>query len=119
MAKRKNAVIKNVEGPFFVDSSCIDCGTCWYLAPDHFASTGTTSFVYSQPVARKEISKALLALVDCPVAAIGATKELTSQIPKDGFPILVTENTARSVYYCGWSSKLSYGASSWLSLIHI
>ena len=90
MARRKKALSRNVEGPFFVDSSCIDCGTCGYLAPDHFASTGTNSFIHSQPIAQNEISKALLALVDCPVAAIGAPKEFTSRISNDFFPLWVT-----------------------------
>ena len=114
MAIRKKAVSRNVEGPFFVDSSCIDCGTCGYLAPDHFSSIDNNSFIHSQPTAENEISKALLALVDCPVAAIGAPKEFTSRISNDLFPIWVTENASGSVYYCGWSSKRSYGASSWL-----
>ncbi len=116
MAQRKNALNRNVDGSFFVDSSCIDCGTCCYLAPDHFASSGSNSFVYSQPTTQSDISNALLALVDCPVSAIGAPNELTSQIPNNAFPLWVTENASGSVYYCGWSSKRSYGASSWLIL---
>ncbi len=114
MAKRNNALTKNVEGAFYVDSSCIDCGTCCYLAPEHFASTGSTAFVHTQPIAKNEIYNALLALLDCPVAAIGAPKEVVAQVPKNAFPLFVTKNTLGEIYYCGWSSRQSFGASSWL-----
>jgi len=116
MARKKDRLIENSVGPFFVDSSCIDCGSCWYIAPEHFASKGKKSYVYAQPNGPKEIKKALLALIDCPVAAIGAPKALTSYFPSDVFPILITKHPAGDVYYCGWSSKLSFGASSWLIL---
>src|SRR5689334_12470143 len=33
MADRMRAVPENVEGPLFVDSTCIDCDTCRQIAP--------------------------------------------------------------------------------------
>ncbi|KGG22589.1 Metallo-beta-lactamase hydrolase [Prochlorococcus marinus str. SS2] len=85
-----------------------------HIDPEHFGQTGNSSYVHTQPSSQKEINQALLALVDCPVAAIGAPKRLTSQISNDIFPIMVTKHSSGEVYYCGWSSKLSFGASSWL-----
>ena len=79
MARIKDRLKNNSPGPFFVDSSCIDCGSCWQIDPKHFAPTGNSSYVHTQPSGGQEIGKALLALIDCPVAAIGAPKELTSK----------------------------------------
>ncbi len=116
MARIKDRLTNNSPGPFFVDSNCIDCGSCWHLDPDHFAPTGSSSHVHTQPNGQHQIEKALSALIDCPVAAIGAPKDLTSKLSTDVFPILITKHPAGSVYYCGWSSKRSFGASSWLIL---
>ena len=41
-------------------------------------------------------------------------KGKSPQISNDIFPILVAKHPAGEVYYCGWSSKHSFGASSWL-----
>ena len=30
------------------------------------------------------------------------------------FPLFITKHPAGEIHYCGWSSKLSFGASSWL-----
>jgi len=58
--------------------------------------------------------QALLALQACPVAAIDTSAELLAQMPSDGFPVLITRHAAGDVYYCGWASRRSFGASSWL-----
>jgi ferredoxin len=39
----------NVEGNFFVDSTCIDCDTCRQLAPATFSEEGDYSAVFRQP----------------------------------------------------------------------
>ena len=49
MADRAHLLPENVEGPFFVDSTCIDCDTCRQLAPATFGETGEFSFVQLQP----------------------------------------------------------------------
>ncbi|UPM50149.1 MBL fold metallo-hydrolase [Synechococcus sp. A10-1-5-1] len=104
----------NAPGPFTVNHRCIDCGTCWQFDPQHFAPTGSRSQVIRQPEGAVESRQALLALQACPVAAIGTTAELRQQTPIDGFPALVTRHAAGDVYYCGWASRRSFGASSWL-----
>jgi ferredoxin len=71
MADRARAVPENVEGRFFVDSTCIDCDTCRQLAPGTFGDTGEFSFVEAQPRDRAETRSALHALVACPTGSIG------------------------------------------------
>ena len=114
MARPGSRLASNAAGPFFVDSTCINCGTCWQFDPAHYAPTGSSSHVQSQPQGELEIRQALLALQACPVAAIKATPELVRHTPRDGFPTLICEHPAGQVYYCGWASRRSFGASSYL-----
>ncbi|MCU0516239.1 MAG: MBL fold metallo-hydrolase [Oscillatoria sp. Prado101] len=102
---------ENVTGDFYVDSTCIDCDTCRWMAPAVFHSDDEQSAVYHQPANASERLQAMQALLSCPTASIG-----TIETPKDSkyaqqtFPILVSEN----VYHCGYHSKDSYGAASYL-----
>ncbi len=124
MARSQQRLAANVDGPFYVDASCIDCGTCWQYDPAHFAPTGDpaagdygphqTSHVWAQPTGAAATREALLALQACPVAAIGTSRELLAQTPTDGFPALITRLPQGEVHYCGWASRQSFGASSWL-----
>ena len=101
---------------FFVNERCIDCGTCWQWDPQHFAPapSGGAAHVWHQPEGEAETSRALLALRACPVAAIQAPAALVRGTPADGFPALLTTHEAGEVYYCGWASRRSFGASSYL-----
>ena len=114
MARPSLRLAANLPGAFYVDSTCIDCGTCWRWDPDHFAPTGSTAHVCRQPEGKEETERALLALQACPVAAIGAPADLLRHTPADGFPALITHHPAGDVYYCGWASRKSFGASSYL-----
>ena len=114
MAQFENRLIPNLEGPLFVDSSCINCGTCWQTDPNHFSSSNTSSFVQKQPKNSLDASSALLALLDSPVGAIGASRIDISKLRTNVFPILIENHDQGEIYYCGWSSKKSFGASSWL-----
>ena len=49
MARASERLAANAGGPFYVDASCIDCGTCWQFDPAHFAPTGSSSHVWAQP----------------------------------------------------------------------
>jgi ferredoxin len=49
MAKLGNRRAANAAGDFYVDSSCIDCGTCRWVAPESFDAFGGKSRIYSQP----------------------------------------------------------------------
>lgn len=114
MARPQRRLAANVPGPFFVDDSCIDCGTCWGFAPDHFRPGDATAEVWQQPTGDQERRRALLALQACPVAAIGAPRELLGDTPRDGFPELLLRTGRGDVHYCGWASRRSFGASSYL-----
>ena len=107
LAKRLAA---NVPGDFFVDSTCIDCGTCRQIAPDAFAEGRDASYVYRQPVDEAEARRAAMALVACPVAAIGTEAKRNVAAARQAFP----EPIADGVYYCGWAAESSYGARSYL-----
>ena len=114
MARSSERLAANAPGPFYVDASCIDCGTCWQWDPDHFAPSGAQARVCHQPEGEEQIRRALLALQACPVAAIGAPAELRRRTPRDGFPVLLMRHAAGDVHYCGWASRRSFGASSYL-----
>lgn len=102
---------ENVNGDFYVDSTCIDCDTCRAMMPEVFDRVGEQSAVYHQPVNEIERVKALQTLLSCPTYSIGTVAK-----PKDvkevhkTFPILVEDN----VYHCGFHSEKSYGAASYL-----
>lgn len=118
MARSSRRLAANVPGPFFVDSSCIDCGTCWQWDPDHFAPGGERARVACQPVGEAQERRALLAQQACPVAAIGSPIELSRRhaaaLAREGFPALLWRHPAGEVHYCGWASRRSFGASSYL-----
>ncbi len=49
MARIQKRLAQNVEGEFFVDSSCIDCDACRQIAPATFRDHGDQSSVWQQP----------------------------------------------------------------------
>jgi glyoxylase-like metal-dependent hydrolase (beta-lactamase superfamily II)/ferredoxin len=107
IAKRLKA---NVGGDFFVDSTCIDCGTCRQIAPDTFAAGREASYVQRQPHDTSAAHRARMALVACPVAAIGTRSKHALGDALAAFPELIDDG----VYYCGWAAESSYGARSYL-----
>ncbi|MEM8615026.1 MAG: ferredoxin, partial [Cyanobacteria bacterium P01_H01_bin.105] len=110
MAQLKARRSENVAGDLFVDSSCIDCDTCRWMAPKMFSRDGEMSAVHRQPTTSEERILALKALLSCPTASIGTVtppkeiKQVQTQLPD-----LVTDN----VYHCGYHSEKSYGAASY------
>ena len=99
---------------FRINHRCINCGTCWQFDPDHFAPEGERAGVHVQPVDKEATEQALLALQACPVAAIETDRSLRQTTPVDGFPALIKEHSEGTIYYCGWASRRSFGACSWL-----
>ncbi len=112
MADRKRAVIENAPGAFFVDSRCIDCDVCRLLAPDVFGSATASSFVEHQPSTPETNRRALHALLSCPTGAIGSDTKEDLRVVRNDFPLKIAD----SVYFCGFSSPDSYGATSYLLL---
>lgn len=110
MAKVERRLPDNVIGNFYVDSTCIDCDTCRWMAPDIFNQVANQSVVYHQPSNEAEHLQALQALLSCPTASI-ATVQKPMDIKKvqQSFPILIDKN----VFHCSYHAHSSYGAASY------
>lgn len=98
----------NVDGAWFVDTRCIDCGTCRELAPDLFAVHADQSVVASQPGSPAGERRAWLAADACPTASIGRTPRTPK--PARLFPLLVDG----PVFDLGHTAESSFGATSYL-----
>jgi glyoxylase-like metal-dependent hydrolase (beta-lactamase superfamily II)/ferredoxin len=109
MANIKKRLPQNVEGEFFVDSTCIDCDACRQLAPDIFTESGAYSVVRAQPHTESEKRKALRALLACPTGSIGILSRSNANEVMSDFPLSI-EN---GVYYSGFNSPKSYGGNSY------
>jgi len=110
MANPQHAYAENVPGSFFVDDTCIDCDLCRQIAPSVFREGSDHSFVAHQPQSASEVHRASMALVACPTASIGTHDKTDSREAATAFPELIDEK----VYFCGYASRNSYGASSYL-----
>src|SRR5207302_3934347 len=110
MANPKKRVPENVPGEFFVDSTCIDCDACRQIAPSVFRDHGGQSSVSEQPRTPEERRRALMALVACPTASIGTLTRANAAAGVEAFP----EHLYGNVYFCGFTSELSFGAWSYL-----
>lgn len=110
MATQQKRRSQNIEGEFYVDSSCIDCDTCRWLAPEIFNRQDEQSAVYFQPETPEQRRDGLRALLACPTASIG-TVYTPQDIPEiqQQFPL----NISKNVYYCGYHSPKSFAASSY------
>lgn len=115
MATLQQRRSQNVTGDFYVDSTCIDCDTCRWMAPEIFGRFDEQSAVYQQPTNKLERFSALQALLSCPTSSIG-TVEKPQEIKsiQQSFPLLVADN----VYHCGYHSEASYGAASYFIQHH-
>lgn len=103
----------NTPGPLFVDTTCIDCGTCFHIGPDIFKEETDSSIVLNQPLSQEDWNQAKAAIVSCPTNSIGVhDAPLEFKRAEDGLPYLV----AQDVYYCGYTSRDSFGATSYLIL---
>lgn len=73
MANRTEKNPGSIPGPFYVDSSCIDCDMCREIAPASFRRNDDIgmSIVFYQPITAGEASQARDALNNCPTESIG------------------------------------------------
>jgi glyoxylase-like metal-dependent hydrolase (beta-lactamase superfamily II)/ferredoxin len=103
----------NVPGPLFTDTTCIDCGTCYHLAPFlfHENEADDKSVVIKQPSGEEEWLSAKQSILSCPTNSIGVKEapEIFKELDP-GLPLLITEN----VFYLGYTSRDSFGATSYL-----
>ena len=100
----------NAAGEWFVDTRCIDCGTCRDIAPGLFADDGGCSIVAEQPTAEAELG-AWLAAQACPTSSIGTVSRLVR--PGRLYPWEVERGSG--VWDLGYCSEDSFGASAWLA----
>jgi glyoxylase-like metal-dependent hydrolase (beta-lactamase superfamily II)/ferredoxin len=110
MADRTKRLDTNIEGNFYVDSTCINCDTCRQLAPKTFEEVGEFSSVLRQPDGGQQLHQAYQALLACPVGSIGTdhSDQRMLQDAKAGFPMPLEGG----VSYCGFNSEKSFGANS-------
>lgn len=103
----------NVAGDFFVDDTCIDCDLCRQIAPETFTfGESGYSVVFRQPTDPSEELRAAMALVTCPTGSIGTIRKIDLGPARAAYPERVDDN----VCFCGYSSRNSFGSSSYLIL---
>jgi glyoxylase-like metal-dependent hydrolase (beta-lactamase superfamily II)/ferredoxin len=101
----------SVPGPWFVDTTCIDCDACRQIAPTVFAESDVgQSTVKRQPASADEERAAARALVACPTASIGLEG---GHVDAEG---LFPQEIAEGVFYCGFNSEDSYGANAFFAV---
>ncbi|HEY7608239.1 MAG TPA: MBL fold metallo-hydrolase [Alphaproteobacteria bacterium] len=111
MAALAKRLPTNAAGDFFVDATCIDCDTCNWLAPAVFGDGGDGhSRVHRQPGDPAERLRGEMALLACPVGAIGTETKHELAAARAAFP----ERVASEVYHLGYHSEASFGAASYL-----
>lgn len=99
----------NAAGDWFVDTRCIDCGTCREIAPDLFAAHVDASVVRRQPTDAEQLD-AWLAAQACPTSSIGTISR--RRRPGRLYPREVEPGSG--VFDLGYCSEDSFGASAWL-----
>lgn len=106
---------ENVAGDFFVDSTCIDCDTCRWMAPSVFGRAGEQSAVHNQPTDEQGRVNALQALLSCPTFSIHVRQRNSSELraAQDGLPAPVP-GCPPGVYYTGWADEKSFGCCAYL-----
>ncbi len=115
MANRLQPQPDNAPGAWFVDQSCIDCGVCRWVAPSTFGEAEDHAFVSEQPMegATAVIAAAGRAAIACPVGSIGGPAEAL-RAATEAFPYPLFSDGLPEVYFCGWASRETYGATAWL-----
>ena len=108
MAQRAHALAGNAPGSFFINSSCIACGTCYSLVPDVFRDAGGHSLVDRQPTRASERRRASMAVLACPTASIGTDDKSEMTAATAAFPSPIEGE----VSFCGYTSEASFGAWS-------
>jgi len=109
MANRAERHPENVEGAWFVDTTCIDCDAARQCAPTIFGvAEDGKAVVIRQPETAEELAGAARALLACPTGSIGA-----GGVKID--PGVLPEELEDGVFYCGFNSRDSFGANSFFA----
>ena len=107
MARIQKKYRENVESEFFVDTTCIDCGTCYWVNPEVFKRVGNQSAVYQSPKGEESEKLAHVAKYACPTNSIG---HRGNKIHPPPFP----RNLEDNIYHLGFHDRKSFGATSYL-----
>lgn len=110
MARLEDRYPDNAPGDVYVDRTCIDCGMCRIVAPATFAEADDHSFVAAQPADDAARLRAAMAIVSCPTGSIGSVGKADLKAAIAALP----EEVLPDVFFCGYASPDSYGASAWL-----
>ena len=115
MARLAQRLPENVAGELFVDDSCIACDTCRRLAPAVFGGgEDDTAFVARQPASEESQRRAFMALVACPVSAIGTVARHQGAVAEAARAFPESVEGAPAVHACGYAAESSFGAAAWL-----
>lgn len=110
MADKKRARKENRSTTFFVDDTCIDCGTCYWMEPRIFVHDSGMSATVDHEYSKEMIQSGHRALLSCPTNSIGYLQRPDGISLNDiTFPHLINEN----IYHCGHHSRSSFGATSY------
>ena len=111
MAKQELKNHNCSSGPLFVDQTCIDCGTCFHIAPQIFKEDANSkSYNVRQPDSLEEWIQVKEAILSCPTNSIGVTNApLEFQTAPNELPRLITDD----IYFCGYTAEESFGATSY------
>jgi len=109
MANIKHTLKENVEGNYYVDSSCFNCGASRHYSPNVFGNAGDHAFVKKQPENQAEELATNQAIIMCPTASIGVKNNTNLKPVIETFPIKM----ANGVYLNGFNHRKSYGAHSY------
>lgn len=109
MANYKKRRSENIESELFVDSTCIDCGTCYWISPQVYKRVNGQSAVISAP-SDQNTANSMRALLSCPTNSIGwqGDKDLIKD-SRQSLPYQMDDN----VYHTGFHSEKSFGATAY------
>lgn len=109
MARIADRHPENVDGDWFVDTTCIDCDAARQVAPDLLvrAADGTSVFV-KQPETDDELAQAWRAVQVCPTRSVGHLSLRKPETP------VYPHDLGDGVYRLGHNARSSFGAHSYL-----
>ncbi len=99
----------NVDGDFFVDSTCRNMDICRQVAPETFTYWKDYAVVGKQPEGDAETRKALQAVLCCPYGSIGTVNRAALTDVMQDFPLQIDNE----VYFAGFNSPKTSGGNSY------